>query len=580
MSLSDTYLGGIWHVDFEFHPLRGLEGNTPVPVCMVAHDVTSGRTMRLWQDELVKLERAPFPTDDTALFVAYFATAEMSCFLSLGWALPVNILDLYVEFRVATNGVSTAHKNGLLAAMQYFGIAGAIESYEKEYMRDLILSQGPWSEEQCLAIIDYCESDVLALVKLLPAMLPNIDLPRAILRGEYMRSVAHIEANGVPIDHELFRKLQFQWEDIKTELIQKVDKQFGVFVDGIFKVGLFESYLAAAGIPWLQLPSGKLDMREETFKEIAQIYPQITPLKELRSSLSKMRLSMVSLGEDGRNRCLLSPFSSSTGRNQPSTSRFIFGPATWMRGLIKPAEGRGIAYIDWSQQEFGIAAALSNDSNMMNAYRSGDPYLAFAIQAGVVPADATKQSHKVEREQFKAAVLAVQYGMGPEKLAFRIKQPVARARQLLDLHRKTYKAFWRWSDNCLDEAILGGKLWTNFGWEIQVKSNPNDRSLRNFPVQASGAEMLRIACILLTRAGIQICAPVHDAILIEAPLSELDSIIKQTQQLMCEASRIVLCDFELASDAKVIRYPDRYMDDRGLTMWNTIMELIGENKHV
>ena len=276
---------------------------------------------------------------------------------------------------------------------------------------------------------------------------------------------------------------------------------------------------------------------------------------------------------------MISAFRSTTGRNQPSNSKFIFGPATWMRGLIKPAEGYGIAYVDWSQQEFGIAAALSGDIKMLEAYASGDPYLSFAIQAGAVPPDATKITHKAEREQFKAAVLAVQYGMGPESLALRINQPVARARQLLDLHRNTYRTFWKWSDCCLNEARVGGRLWTNFGWQIQVMGNPNDRSLRNFPVQAHGAEMLRIACILLTRAEIRICAPVHDALLIEAPLNELDAAIETTQELMREASRIVLCGFELASDAKVVRHPHRYMDDRGLAMWSTIMELIEEPKH-
>ena len=34
-------------------------------------------------------------------------------------------------------------------------------------------------------------------------------------------------------------------------------------------------------------------------------------------------------------------------------------------------------------------AALSGDQLMMDAYRSGDPYLAFAKQAGAAPADAT-----------------------------------------------------------------------------------------------------------------------------------------------------------------------------------------------
>ncbi len=133
------------------------------------------------------------------------------------------------------------------------------------------------------------------------------------------------------------------------------------------------------------------------------------------------------------------PSARAPGRNQPSNSKFIFGPSVWLRGLIRPRPGWGLAYVDWSQQEFGIAAALSGDPAMMEAYRSGDPYLAFAIQAGAVPRTATKKTHEAEREQFKACVLAVQYGMGEASLAARINQPVARARQLLALHRHTYR---------------------------------------------------------------------------------------------------------------------------------------------
>ena len=82
----------------------------------------------------------------------------------------------------------------------------------------------------------------------------------------------------------------------------------------------------------------------------------------------------LAVGADGRNRCLLSPFRSITSRNQPSNAHFIFGPSCWLRSLIQPEPGRAVAYVDWSQQEFGIAAALSGDTAMMEAYTSGDPY--------------------------------------------------------------------------------------------------------------------------------------------------------------------------------------------------------------
>jgi DNA polymerase-1 len=91
-----------------------------------------------------------------------------------------------------------------------------------------------------------------------------------------------------------------------------------------------------------------------------------------------------------------------------------------MRGLIKPPEGHGVAYIDWEQQEFGIAAVLSGDQNMIQAYLSGDPYLEFAKLAGAIPPGGTKKTHGVVRDQFKQCVLGFQYGMGHKSLALRI----------------------------------------------------------------------------------------------------------------------------------------------------------------
>jgi DNA polymerase I-like protein with 3'-5' exonuclease and polymerase domains len=245
----------------------------------------------------------------------------------------------------------------------------------------------------------------------------------------------------------------------------------------------------------------------------------------------------------------------------------------WLRELIKPPPGYGVAYVDWSQQEFGIAAALSGDLAMQSAYRSGDPYLAFAKQAGAVPPDATKATHGPHRELFKQCVLATQYGMEAQSLALRIARPPIVARELLRSHRETYRRFWAWSDSAVDQAMLVGVIHTVFGWPIRISERSNPRSLRNFPMQANGAEMLRIACCLATERGIEVCAPIHDAVLICAPLDRLESDIGTMRTAMAEASMSVLAGFELATDVKIVRWPDRYADPRGTEMWNRVCHL-------
>jgi hypothetical protein len=539
---------------------------------MVAKELISGRTIRLWQDELRAAASPPFDSGPGTLFIAYYASAEIGCHLALGWEIPANIVDLYAEFRSLTNGFTIPCGAGILGALSYFGLGG-IQALEKDSMRELAMRGGPFTAEERTALLDYCETDVEALTRLLPKMWPRIDLPRALLRGRYMAVAAHIERNGVPIDTGTLMRLRENWGDIQDALIAAIDKDYGVYEGRTFKLERFERYLALNKIPWPRLLSGRLDLTDDTFREMARAHPALAALQDLRASLSQLKLNDLAVGPDGRNRTLLSAFRSTTGRNQPSNAKFIFGPSVWLRALIKPKPGKALAYLDWSQQEFGVAAALSRDPLMQKAYSSGDPYLEFAKQAGAAPADATKESHGSARERFKACVLAVQYGMGAEALAARIGQSPAHARELLRLHKETYTGFWRWSDAALDHAILTGKLKTVFGWTVQVGTDPNPRSLRNFPMQANGAEMLRLACILGMEAGIKICAPV-DAILIEADSDAIDEQVRLMQELMAQASAIVLGGFELRSDVKIIPSSERYCDPRGTVMWGRVEELL------
>ncbi|TWU64624.1 DNA polymerase [Crateriforma conspicua] len=560
----------VWSLDFEFSQ---PPGERPRVVCLVAREYKTRRLIRVDMNTLATMRRPPFNVDATALFVAYFSSAEWNCFLSLGWPLPACVLDLWAEFRCLLNGTKPAAGWGLLGCLAHFGFDSMLAS-EKQELRELAIRGGPYTDAEIAALLDYCQTDVDALDKLLPAMLPLIDFPRAVHRGRYMKAVACMESTGVPIDVETLAMFRRQWEPIKANLIAAVDEAFGVFEGTTFKQDRFAAYLIRHGIPWPETDSGRLALDDDTFKQQARIYPQVAPLRELRHALSEMKLEKLAVGSDGRNRSMLRPFASRSGRNQPSNNQFIFGPSVWLRGLIRPEPGRAVAYVDWSQQELGIAAALSGDLALAQAYASGDPYLEFAKMAGAVPASATKKSHPTERSAYKVCMLATQYGMTEHGLATKLNKPVAFARNLLRRHRETFPVFWRWSQQQVDAAMLLGRLETVFGWPIQTIGGDNPRSLANFPMQANGAEMMRLACCLATEAGITVCCPVHDAILIEADDADVGDVVAETQDIMREAASVALAGFRLESDAKIVRHPERYMDgDRGRDMWERVYEL-------
>jgi DNA polymerase-1 len=197
LGLLDAF-GSISLVDFEF---QSLNGNRPEPVCMVVKDSRSGIVKRYWQDELRKLHECPFPVGQTDLMVAYFASAEFGCMLELGWKLPAQVIDLFAEHRVETNGLYLPTGNSFLSALAWRGQT-RIDVAVKDAMRDLVLGQSSWSPAEQAEILDYCASDVEGLDVLLRAMLPKLDLPRALLRGRYTKAVAHMERAGIPIDTE------------------------------------------------------------------------------------------------------------------------------------------------------------------------------------------------------------------------------------------------------------------------------------------------------------------------------------------------------------------------------------------
>ena len=258
----------------------------------------------------------------------------------------------------------------------------------------------------------------------------------------------------------------------------------------------------ARGWAWPMLPSGAPSLEAKTFREMAEVYPEIEPLRQLRSTMGELRLNDIAVGPDGRNRTLLSPFGTKTGRNAPSSSRFIFGPAVWARFLIRPEPGMALAYLDFTAQEIAIAAALSGDERLAEAALSGDPYLAFAKTANLVPADATKETHGEIRDRMKAVVLGVGYGMGAQTLAFRLQVNESEARHLLQLYDEAYPRFAQWREDHLNRSLLGMRPTTIFGWTFEPDEDTRPNTLRNWPIQAAGAEILRWTCSVAVERGI------------------------------------------------------------------------------
>jgi hypothetical protein len=135
---------------------------------------------------------------------------------------------------------------------------------------------------------------------------------------------------------------------------------------------------------------------------------------------------------------------------------------------------------------------------------------------------------------------------------------------------RLYPVFHAWLQRVLNKARMGKKIYAALGWSIEIKGFDDRRgTYLNFPMQANGAEIMRLATIYIVDHGLELCAIIHDAFMILSPANRIDRDMSILTECMLRASRVVLGGFELRLEPKVILHPDRYeADKRSRQRWD------------
>ena len=554
-------------VDTEFR----LDSTKTIPekvICFVYTDVFTGEVFRYWEHNKTMSERH-FDYEDV-LLISFNATAEVGCYLKQLHGRPKNIFDCYVEnarlYKPMRSGKGAL---SLLSTADYYKIEDKITEIEKQENLDLILRRNKYKllpfeynlEEQ-KQILDYCQSDTEVLRQIFIKQVIDIEdklklktdedfeaeLWRILNRGYAVGCVARVEQNGIPVDTRLISYFNNNWNNVKHKLIENINKDIKVFTeDHKFNFQKFNELVIRNGLShkWPRMKTGNFTTNSKVLKQNLHI-PDIKKLNEIRTLQNMTKLSSYEPGKDGRVRTSLFMFGTVTGRTSPSTSKYPFNASKWARNFIKPTIGNNLVYIDYKSQEPAIMGYLSGDQNKINAYQSGDVYIYTAKLFNYVPEFATDETHPKERNIFKVLDLANNFGQGPMAVADQLKISVARAKTLQMKYRETFKTYFRWLEGYIEAGLRNGYLSTRFGWQRWIKDlfkiGPNGkagdirRSLMNWPIQAHGAEVLRKALIDLTDEHFEVCALVHDAILLQIPIPEFHERLEQAKRIMVNAS--------------------------------------------
>jgi hypothetical protein len=242
----------------------------------------------------------------------------------LGWPFPVHIYDQNTAYLAASNillpynpdEVRKRPRKRLSDACRAHCIEGW-EHIDKETISKTI-GDGRWRELfSPQDVFDYCEEDVRMSVKLLRAQLRSnhgADVDHVLWWSNYSaKTIALIQARGMPIDMVLWNLVQENKATIIAALIKQFDPSYGspypIYTpEGEWSYERFERWLVYVGIhAWPRLESGQLDIDSDAFRLMYHAHPGIEGLHALRDSIGFIVKARLPIGRDGRNRPSLFP---------------------------------------------------------------------------------------------------------------------------------------------------------------------------------------------------------------------------------------------------------------------------------
>jgi DNA polymerase I-like protein with 3'-5' exonuclease and polymerase domains len=164
--------------------------------------------------------------------------------------------------------------------------------------------------------------------------------------------------------------------------------------------------------------------------------------------------------------------------------------------------------------------------------------------------------------------------MGAKSLALRIGLPVQYVVALIRQHKQLYRQHWAWTHAAIARARFFGELQTVFGWTLHATGRTKDRTIRNFPLQGNASEQPRLAVIYAVENGVRVVGTLHDALLVECPMSDVAAAAHQTQAVLGMAAEDVLGGPTLRSDVQVIHPSNHFAGEVPNETWDIVGEVL------
>jgi DNA polymerase-1 len=207
------------------------------------------------------------------------------------------------------------------------------------------------------------------------------------------------------------------------------------------------------------------------------------------------------------------------------------------KAFIAETNDRRLLSADYSQIELRILAHLSQDATLIESFRSGeDVHRRTASRIFGLPPD---EVTAVQRARAKTINFGVIYGMGPMRLARELDISLEEAKRFIEAYFATYPGVHQYTVESVHKARERGYAMTLLGRRRYLPELFSDnQGMRvaaeymavNTPVQGSSADLIKLAMINIhnrlrqQRLSTQMLLQVHDELVFEVPLGEIDAV--------------------------------------------------------
>ena len=254
---------------------------------------------------------------------------------------------------------------------------------------------------------------------------------------------------------------------------------------------------------------------------------------------------------------------SSTEPNlQNIPTRFELGKQ--LRKVFKPADGYLYIDADYSQIELRVLAHVSNDEHMVQAFINGEDIHKQA--ASKVFNTPIEEVTKEQRSNAKAVNFGIVYGISDFGLGEQLHISRKKAKQYIEQYLEQYSGIKQFMDDVVESAKEKGYVETQFKrrrYIPELKSSNymvrqfGQRAAMNTPIQGTAADIMKIAMINVLRElktrnmKSKIVLQVHDEMMIEAELDEVDEVkdlIKQCMENACKLNVPLIAEVSEATN--------------------------------